>query len=260
MLFSLKKLVTLLFLPLSFSILAGSIGLVLVWRKRTERIGRWLLTLAVLSLVVFSNKGVALVLLSPLETRYAAVPEARSTDDLPPALQACHAVVVLGGGHGDAPSLSRVNQLSTAALARVAEAIRIWRLLPNASYIVSGHHIRNLSHAQVLGEAAVSLGVPPGRIVRLDDPRDTEDEINELVRRYGRTPVAIVTSSWHMPRVMELSRSAGLNAVPCPCDYILKPGADRGWALLAWDLGALERSTKAIHEYLGLLWLKFRGK
>ncbi|PTY06600.1 hypothetical protein DB347_11210 [Opitutaceae bacterium EW11] len=260
MLFTLKKLITLLFLPLSFSILVGTAGAVLIWRKKTERIGRWLLVASALVLLVFSNKGVAVLLLSPLELRYSAIREAHSTDELPAELQACHAVVVLGGGHADSPSLSRVNQLSTAALGRTAEAIRIWRLLPNASYIVSGHHINGLSHAQVLGEAAMSLGVPAGRIVRLDEPRDTEDEINELARRYGHVPIAIVTSAWHMPRVMELSQNVGLQVVPCPSDYMLRPDADQGSGLLSWDIGALERSTKAVHEYLGLLWLKLRGK
>jgi hypothetical protein len=39
-----------------------------------------------------------------------------------------------------------------------------------------------------------------------------------------------------------------------------RPGADTGWQLVAWDLGALERSTKAIHERLGLLWVRLRRR
>jgi len=211
--------------------------------------------------LIFSNKGVARFLIGPLESRYPAAPEASATSALPPTLAACRHLVVLGGGHGESPALSRVNELSPYALARLAEAIRILRLLaPDAQLIVSGHAgFGKTSHAQVLAEAAVSLGVARERIIRMDEPRDTEDEANSIRRRIGGAPFALVTSAWHMPRAMALCVGAGLHPVACPADFMLKPGADRGLALLQFDLGALERSTKAIREYLGLVWTKIRG-
>ena len=260
-----KKIIALLVLPLHFALFAGTAGLVLLHLRRRERLARVLLTAAIGALLLFSNKGVSTLLLRPLENRHAAIPEipgASSAAALPPALAGVRHLIVLGGGHGESPALSRVNQLSASALSRLAEAIRIFpHLPPDARFIVSGHAgEKNISHAQVLAEAAISLGIPAHRIHRLDTPRDTHDEILALRAFAGDAPVAIVTSAWHMPRALKLCAGAGVRAVPCPADFLLKPGADRGLALLQCDLGSLERSTKAIREYLGLAWSFLRGQ
>lgn len=260
MLFWLKKAFTVPFLPLYFTLIVGLAGVALLWTTKCARLGRSLVAIALLVLLFSSNREVSYWLLRSFESRYPAIPEASSPAALPPAIQTCVALVVLGAGHSDVPGLSRVNQLSTAGISRIAEAVRLSRLLPTAKFVVSGHHIEGLSHAQVLGEAAISLGVAPDRIVRMDDPRDTEDEVNELSRRFGREPIAIVTSAWHMPRAMQLCRAMGINAIPCPADFVCRPEPTSLNTLLGWDLESLERSTKAIHEHLGSLWLKLRGK
>jgi uncharacterized SAM-binding protein YcdF (DUF218 family) len=258
MLFWLKKALTTPFLPLYFALFTGLLGSALLWTKR-QKTGRVFVTAAALSLAIFANKGVAYLLLGPLETRYTAIPEARTTTDLPARVTACHTIVVLGGGHSDTTVLSRVNQLSTSALSRLAEAVRLARLLPDAQLIVSGYNGPDgPSHAQILAEAAMSLGVAPERITRLDTTRDTEDEAQELSHRLGREPFLLVTSAWHLPRAMALCEKAGLQPVAVPADFLQRPGADTGWQLLGWDLGALERSTMAIHERLGLFWAQLR--
>lgn len=261
MLFWLKKLLTLPFLPLYFTLIVGTAGVILLLCTKRQKLARVLVTIAVLALASFANKGVALLLIAPLENQYAAIPEARATADLPPSIIACRAVVVLGGGHSDSPGLSRVNQLSTSALARLTEGVRLARLLPDAKLIVSGYNgPRQFSHAQILAEAAQSLGVANTRIIRFDQTRDTDDEAQELARQLGREPFLLVTSAWHMPRAMALCEKAGLHPIAAPADFMLRPGADTGWDLVAWDLGALERSTKAIHERLGLFWAHLRGR
>jgi uncharacterized SAM-binding protein YcdF (DUF218 family) len=261
MLFWLKKALTLPFLPLYFALFTGAIGSALLWTKR-QKLGRVLVTAAALSLLIFSNKGVALLLLGPLETRYAPIPEAATNAELPSPVTVCRTIVVLGGGHSDTSQLSRVNQLSSSSLSRLAEAVRLARLLPDATLIVSGNNgPDHPSHAQILAEAARSLGVAADRIVRLDDTRDTEDEALELARRLDHKPFLLVTSAWHLPRAMTLCENVGLHPVPAPADFMVHPGEDvTGWNLFAWDLGALERSTKAIHERLGLFWVRLRGR
>lgn len=259
MLFWLKKTLTVPFLPLYFALIAGSAGLLLLFLTKRQKLARALLASAFGVLLVFSNRGVAALLIAPLETRYAPIPEATSAAQLPPAAAHCRFVVVLGGGHVDSPTTSRLSQLSTSALGRLAEGVRLVRLLPATKLLVSGHNgDKNLSHAQILSEAAQSLGVPAVRIVRFDLPRDTEEEAKTLAREIGSEPFLLVTSAWHMPRAMALCEKAGLAPIPAPADFM-----DRGHSagdFLAWDIGALERSTKAIREYLGLLWSGLRGR
>ena len=232
MLFWLKKALTAPFLPLYFALFTGLLGSALLWTKR-QKTGRALVTAAALSLAIFANKGVALLLIAPLESKYAAIPEARVATNLPAQVTACHTIVVLGGGHSNTTNLSRVNQLSSASLSRLTEAVRLAHLLPGAN--------------------------APERIVRMDDTRDTEDEALELVRHLGHEPFLLVTSAWHLPRAMALCEKAGLHPIPVPADFMARPGADTGWQLFAWDLGALERSTMAIHERLGLFWVRLHG-
>ncbi len=259
MLFWLKKALTVPFLPMYFALIAGTSGCLLLWKKQTVRVGRILVTAGVAAMAIFSNEAVSNALIGSLESRFAAQPELRSEANLPPELRACRAIAVLGGGHADAPSLARVDQLSSASLSRITEALRLLRWMPTETKLItSGHHTPEISHARVLAEAAISLGVPAERIERMDDTWDTDDEIAELKQRLGDAPVAIVTSAWHMPRAMDLSQGYGLHAVPCPTDFMLKAEPGRRFVWARWDLESLERSTKAIHEDLGLLWLKIK--
>jgi uncharacterized SAM-binding protein YcdF (DUF218 family) len=258
-----KKILTLFFLPLHFALMAGAAGLILLYLRKRQRLACFLLTAAVVVLAVFSNKGVSSLLIAPLESHYAPTPEFRSALEVfPRDLAECRYIVILGGGHSESAEFSRINQLSTAALSRLAEGIRIFRHLPQETrFVVSGHNGEGkISHAQVLAEAAISLGVPAARIIRFDAARDTHDEALAIRALAGDAPVAVVTSAWHMPRAMKLCEGAGVRAFPCPADFMLKPGADTGAELLLFDLGSLERSTKAIHEYLGLAWSTLRGQ
>jgi uncharacterized SAM-binding protein YcdF (DUF218 family) len=260
MLFWLKKTLTLLVLPLPVALAMGSVGAALLWTKRGHRLGRLLCTLSAVVLLLAANKGVALLLMRPLESHYSAIPEVTAVHQLPAELQQCRAVAVLGGGHSISPALSHLNQLSAASTSRIAEAVRLYRLLPNAKFIVSGHATGPMTHARVLGAAAISLGIPADKVVYLDTTRDTEDEAQQLAHILGDDAVALVTSASHMPRAIRLCKAVGIRAVPCPAEFLLRPGADTGLQLISWDLSALERSSRAIREHVGALWLTVRGK
>lgn len=257
MLFWLKKTLTLPLLPLYLSLALGVVGCLLLWFRRGKRSGLVLVTSSVLILGLASNQGIARLLYGPLEFRYPPVPEVQTAADLPPRLQACVAIVVLGGGHGESTRLSRVNQLVPAALSRVAEGLRLARLLPQAEVVFCGNHRPPPTHARVMAEAAYSLGLAPERAVLFDEPRDTEDEIAAVRARYGAQPVAIVTSASHLPRTLQLCQALEVNAFPCPANYELRDPDD---SFFEWDLGALERTSRAIREYVGMLWLKLKGR
>jgi uncharacterized SAM-binding protein YcdF (DUF218 family) len=140
--------------------------------------------------------------------------------------------------------------------------VRILRALPEAKLVVTGPAARGQpSHADVQAEAAISLGVAPERIVRIELPRDTEEEAEELSRMLGREePFALVTSAWHLRRAMALMRNRGLLPVPCPCDYTSRPQENLSWRDFMWDTESLGRSTWAVYERLGFMWAMSRGK
>ena len=200
-------------------------------------------------------------LVRPLESRYPAIPELRA-GHLPAAVARCRLHhVVLGSGNGDLPGLAATGELSAAATGRLVVAVRLLRVLPQADLIVSGPSTEpHPSHAQVLADAAVALGIDRARIHLIDFAHDTEEE-SLAVRTLARdAPVGVVTSAWHMPRSMTLFRRAGVDALACPADYSARPAPEFRWEELVWDVESLERSTAAVHERIGLLWLRLKEK
>lgn len=260
--FVLKKIIGYWLMPLPFAFGLITAGLLLLVFRRAPRTRNALLLTGVFWLMACSNSWVSRQLIRPLESEYSPVPELAAGAPVPAPLAGCRFVAVLGSGHTDAPGFSANNQLSSNALARITEAVRLLRVLPDARLIVSGPGDPGRpTHADILAQTAEMLGVSPGRIVRIDQARDTEEESLELHRFAGDAPVALVTSAWHMSRAIALCRHAGVKAVPCPTDFAAAPGPENQLAdYLGWQAESLQRSTWAIRERLGLLWISLRGK
>jgi len=261
--FWLKKFFSPFLFPLQFALVCGCTGIVLSRTRRWRRTGWWLLTISVTVLLTASNKWVSGRLVSPLESRYPAIGEFQPGQPLPEALAACQYVVVLGSGHDDAPDRPALTRLSQSGRARLIEAVRLLRLLPAARLVVSGTADTDhggVPHARVLAEAAVTLGVERDRIDRIDDARDTEEEVARVGQVLGDAPFALVTSAWHLPRAMALCNAQGLHALPCPTDYLYCPPLRWRRSDLTWDVESLVRTTAAAHERIGLLWARLRGK
>jgi uncharacterized SAM-binding protein YcdF (DUF218 family) len=255
--FGLKKLLGFWLMPVPLILTLAAAGLVLSLRSRSRRAGRVLGPLALALLAAISNRTVSTALIRPLEFQYPSAP-----DTLPPSspVLRCRYVVVLGSANTNLPGLPSTSRLSSSGLGRLVEAVRLLRALPGATLLVSGPSIGgHPSHATVLSRAAQELGVDASRIRLIDSARDTEEEAAAVARIAGDEPVALVTSAWHMPRAARLFRAAGVKAVPCPADY--NGRTSLGGHLYDWgfDSESVGRSTQAVHEALGLLWLTLRG-
>jgi len=258
--FWLKKYVSFWLMPLPFCLALLVAGLVLARRPLRRRAGLLLCSLSACLLVVLSNRAVSNRLLRPLESRYDAIPEIAAGLSAPRQIAGCEYIVVLGAGSALIPGVPATGRLTTSGLERIIEAVRLLRALPGARLVVSGPaQSGRPSHATVLAQAAESLGIDASRITLIDTARDTEDESLAVARMAGKARVGLVTSAWHMPRAARLFRAAGVSFVPCPTDYAARQGGKATWTDLACDSESLERSTVAVHEWLGLLWLRLRG-
>jgi len=262
MLFWLKKVVGFWLMPLPFSLALAVTG-ALVWRfTKRRRLGRGLLAAGLLWLGVFSNEGVGTWLVRGLENRFPPVPELATNDAVPAPLARCQFIVVLGGGHSYAPGWSANNQLSASALERIVEAVRLAHRMPAARLVVSGPPDieGGPAHARMLADTAVALGVTRERITEISTARDTENEAVAVRAVVGEAPVALVTSAWHLPRAMALFHRQGVDAFACPTDYSARAIKVKLKDFINWNVGGLERSTKAFYERIGLGWARLRGK
>ncbi|CAM3107656.1 ElyC/SanA/YdcF family protein [Rariglobus hedericola] len=263
MLFWLKKVAGywLMPLPLSVALIIG--GVVLMRFTRRKRLGRGFALVGGLWLLVCSNSGIGTWFVRGLEAEYPSQPTLTAGAPLPDDLARCEFVVVLGGGNTHAPEWPANNQLSASALSRIVEGVRLVRQMPQARLIVSGPNdaaIGGPSHARLLADVAVSLGVPRERILEISSARDTEQEAVAIRALAGDAPVALVTSAWHLPRAMALCRRQGIDAVACPADYAGRDIHPRFFDFFTWNVGGLERSTKAVYEVIGATWSQLRGK
>jgi uncharacterized SAM-binding protein YcdF (DUF218 family) len=259
--FVLKKFISFWLMPLPFCVTLLTLGLIFLLFTHRARLARGLLVMGVVLLALFSNKWVSTALVRPIEAKFAPIPDLIVGQSALTNLALCRYVVVLGSGHSDTPNFSANNQLSSAGLARIVEGVRLLRALPGAKLVVSGGgELGYPSHAEVLGRVATELGVNPERILRIEHARDTEDEAQSLNTLIGPTRIALVTTAWHMPRATALFQARGFNVLPCPTGYTARSNPNSSWNEYIWSVESLERSTAAVRERIGYLWVWLRGK
>ena len=238
-----KKLFSLLVLPLSLSLLLLCMAL-LLWRRRVLSAILVMLPLFILTFIA-STPG-SLALIQPLEQQY----QVNNTPITSPCV-----VVVLGSGHNDQLIAPATIQLSNVALSRLTEGIRQRQLGHDCQLVVSGWpgFGNRRPHADVMAEAAIMLGVPSERIIRLPDAKDTMEEAKGLQQLGMAGHIRLVTSATHMPRAMHIYQQHGFTPSAAPTDFIADH--DAWWRL---DGHKLNNSQRAVHEYVGQLWLELQ--
>jgi uncharacterized SAM-binding protein YcdF (DUF218 family) len=240
-----KELVTTTTAPLACGFLIavfGSLVRVFGWRRFSA-----ILWVAAASLVYLSAIApVANALLVPLEGRYRPLGDMRS---LPPVGY----IVVLGSGYAPRDGIPITAALEGDGLTRIAEGVRLMHLIGGARLVVSGG-ATDPQMASAIGYAkfAVDFGVDEGSIVKLDQPLDTAEEARSVAALVGKSQFILVTSAYHMPRAVRLMELAGARPIPAPTGQLTPLRPDFG--IRAWipGVGSLLKTTRAIHEYLGM--------
>lgn len=252
--FLLKKIVAPLLLPLSICLEILLVGLWLLLFTRKQKTGKAIILLGIASLILFSYAPVADVALRSLEYRYPPLVDVLPFSDVA-------WVVVLGGGHHSDSTLPVTSQLSESSISRLAEGIRIHRLLPESRLLLSGGAVFDpVSEANVMAEVAGTMGIEGNKIILEERSRDTKDQarfINEIVRDKR---FVLVTSASHMPRSMALFEKLNMNPIPAPTDYLVKKRQKIGPGLFFPNVESLRKMERVFHEYLGLGWARLRGQ
>jgi uncharacterized SAM-binding protein YcdF (DUF218 family) len=219
--------------------------------------GSTFLVLAGIWLLIISTPFIPKALVKSLESKYPQLTD-ESIKNLPDSCD----IIVLGGGHSDDKDLSPNNQLSTTALGRLAEGIRIHRMIPGSRLVLSGYRGESeLSQALVLYQTALLLGVDSALMTMQILPSNTRMEAEEYAKNFGTgNDLIVVTDDLHMPRAMMLFQKAGLNPVASPTNQILKYGSHKyrwRWIPSSGNIGMMEA---VIHEYVGMIWTWVGGK
>ena len=249
--FLLKKIVSRFLFPLPLSLEFLFVGLFLLWFTRRQRAGKALVTCGALLLVGLSNIFTSNALLRPLEQRYPPLVVAHIGAGAP----AVGFIAVLGGWADDDPDVPVTSHISPGLMVRLIEGVRLHREIPGSKLILSGGN----DSAAGMAKMAEVLGVSGEDILSLSEPRDTEEESQQIAPIVGLQRFILVTSASHMPRAMGLFRKRGLQSIPAPTDYLAPRHRAESDDLFP-DGSNLLKSQVAFYEYLGLAWETLRGK
>lgn len=110
---------------------------------------------------------------------------------------------------------------------RVMAAARLYHAGLVRVLVASGVSMDDPAGPRNLGEEArklwLSVGVPESAILVVETPcRVTKEEVTAflvLKQQHGWKRVALVSSAWHLPRILRLSKRAGLEGVPYGSDW-----------------------------------------
>jgi uncharacterized SAM-binding protein YcdF (DUF218 family) len=255
--FTIKKIISSFIMPFPLCSILILAAVLLYFRFNRRKAGLILGFSALALLVLLSLSPVSNALIRPLEGRFAAMTE------VPDSLNDVQWIVVLGGGHTSDESVSITGQISSPALKRLMEGIRLHKELENSKLILSGSGVYDpVSNAEMMKRIAIFSAVSAERIVLSEGPLDTGQEAKAVAEMLGEgTAIILVTSASHMPRSVKHFESQALIVFPAPTDYhALKPQGKRPLRIPLPSASNLRKSEVALHEYLGTLWHKIGGK
>ena len=250
----LKPILTALAMPPAGPLLLALAGWLLVLRRR--RVGHALIAVSLAGLWLLSCNAVAIGLAS----RLLPAPPVLAPDGARATLAAgrTQAIVVLGSGI--LPEAPEYGQAQPTADAAARLRYGAWLARETALPLAFAGGIGWAAQGEAMpSEGEVSrrfLSADYGLALRWvdDQSRDTFEnarQMRALLGRDGIDRIALVTSSWHMPRAVAAFEQAGFEVLPAPTAFNV-PQQRR---LLEWlpSLHGLLGSQRVLREWLGIL-------
>jgi uncharacterized SAM-binding protein YcdF (DUF218 family) len=253
--FVLSKTIGFLAAPSNVLIVAGLVGLGLIW-TRFRRAGHVLVVASIVLLAVAGFSPLGNWLLLPLEQRFPP---------WDPSHGAPSGIVILGGAIAPEVSAARDAVALEDAAERITVAAELARRYPEARIIFSGGS-GTLGHSDwVEAPFAVrelqALGVDRDRITAEEQSRNTVE--NAVFARLIATPKPgerwlLITSAYHMPRAMAAFNAAGFVVEAYPVDWRTSGPGDalRPFSMLSDGLRRVDIATR---EWVGLAVYRLTG-
>ena len=252
----LDKIIPLFIYPVGFAVLAGLACLFAFALGRRRRAVTWILA-GTLYLWLAATPIVASMLVGTLEEQYPVV----NIEKLPKA----DVAIILGGVSLPSQDLNPYADLKAGAdrilhAARLFKAGKVDRILVSSGRPISQTASR--SEAEVIAGFLNEFGVDRANIVLESNSRNThENALNSLsiMEKSGFSSALLVTSALHMPRAAAVFQRVGVNFSPVSIDTLSSSLAKGSIFALLPNSKALDISTLAIKEWIGLLVYRLRG-
>jgi uncharacterized SAM-binding protein YcdF (DUF218 family) len=220
-----------------FDLLKPSSHLLIVWVVcmmlfvvNRRRMALRCMAIGLVLLLIYTLPPLPRFLMGRLESTYppfsvvASGEAAAPSDTFTQAASDSLFVLVLGAGADYDPALPPGQLLSATQMVRLAEGIRVARLMPEAVLVTSAFfEYCPHSQAEFTRRGAQGLGYTGRPIQVQEQPKTTCEEARAFVDAHGRgTRVLLVTSAAHMRRAMALFTAFGAEPMAAPCDFKVK--------------------------------------
>jgi uncharacterized SAM-binding protein YcdF (DUF218 family) len=113
--------------------------------------------------------------------------------------------------------------------------------------------------SQLTQRFLVDLGIEADQIIQEDRSRDTLENAEyskEICFQNGYTQPLVVTSASHMCRSILSFERVGLRVTPFPCAMTTWQNMEYSWHSFLPSMRALQKTSMAIHEWLGLFFYR----
>ena len=237
------------------------VALVMWWRR-----SRWVpfpISLALMVLLLASNNWVANGLVQSLEWQH-----------LPPTtVPTADAIVILGGATKSAfPPRPGVDLSEQGD--RVLYGAQLYREGKAPLVIASGGRIDwrggGPSESADMAQILKTLGVPSSAILQDPTSLNTHENavnVQKIIQQRGIRRILLVTSAMHMPRSLRIFQRQGIDAIPAPTDFLVsqqeleEPNSSPQAIMLSLipDTERIDRTTRALKEYIGMAVYRLRG-
>jgi len=171
-------------------------------------------------------------------------------------------IVLAGGIEGRPAQATDFADLKLQSMRRLMSATLIALHTPDSRLLLSGGAGGRWREADLMGALAEQMGFPAARIQLDRASRTTYQSAQNVAKMLAddpKTPRYLVTSAEHMPRAYMAFRQSGQEVCALPVDFnaIDQPP----YEMLTPQISALAKMTRALHEYIGILfyrWVKFQ--
>lgn len=245
--YEVRKTVALCLMPLGLLWLGTAFGA--VWFRRRSRRGSLALVVLWCALTLIGNVPLGTIAVGLLERPFRGLDRNESGP--------LDAVLVLGGGvavsRDGRPQLSEVGQ----RLLTGAELVRNGGtevLVASGPVVCNGG--KTINYAEMTASLWEQMRVNRRHIVLQEGPRTTSEEtaaFADLVERRGWSRVGVVTSAWHLPRVLHECRREGIDPIPLPAGFLAR-GRRPGLRAVVPQAEGVSRLQRFSWEVLGMTW------
>lgn len=171
-------------------------------------------------------------------------------------------VVVLGGGihHEVGPGKG---ELSSASLERLVTGYKLYRDLGTAIVYTGGIGVghEKLSEAEIAFNWLRQMGVSERDIILESRARTTYENgvyTKKWLEETDYNKIYLVTSAVHMKRSASVFEKLGIDFIPVSAAHLYSHRLV--WLDYLPNRGALNANMSAIHEWLGIVWYKIKGR